>query len=241
MYRIRRSIALLILLLVSALLFPACAPAADSNRLSLTEAEKQEWTAFLTERFIAVLPEFQRNAGSGDLDLTGYLFRYLWEKRDGATLAPFAEAVYEKPDSPIKREAMRIPLAELNQAAVYLFNQTPAAYRGCGPLAVQDDFLWVFPHGLEEGPTLPRIVECIANSDDTLTFRVEFYFDEYAFNGNTMHGADGTELNHDEFLAKLKDETFQFKEAPLFIRQITVQEVNDAAGNRYVIVENVEA
>jgi|GEM_PF-5291003 len=236
----RRRAILLVLLLAFALLFSACTPDSAPEQLTLTEAEKQDWTTYLSERFIAVLPEFTRADGPGDLDLTGYLFRYLWEKRDTDTLAPFTLADYYPNSAPTgKIEALRLPLAELQAASLYLFNQTPAGFQGGGPLAVENDNLWIFPHGLEEYPTLPRVVGCAKNSDGTLTFRVEFYGDEYDFNGNVMHAADGTELTHDEFLTKLPDETFLFQEAPFLKRQITVENLDDPAGDRYVIVENI--
>lgn len=235
-----RRTSFLALVLLAGLLFSAYAPPAEPARLSLTDAEKQEWASFIAGRFVPSLPEFTRKTDSANLDLTAYLFRYLWENKDSKTLAPFEPAIWRAPASPGPLEIMALPLAEMERASVYLLNRTPAMFSESAVFAVQADRLLVFPHGLEDFPLLPRILACTALGT-ALTFRVEFYSDEYNFDGFVMHGADGTALTHDQFLARLPDTNFAFAEAPSLTRLITVERVEDAAGDRYVIVENIES
>lgn len=205
-------------------------------KLTLSLEEIKEWNGFF-ERILS-RPQFFKNFDEGkplsDKDLIGYSINYIFSNKDSDAnikSMPEYDVFYKK----YNMNVSRIKAKHIRDVAVEIFGATIQTDQALNKLIdYEDGYYWIAPHGFEGPGLVPRIMEYTDKGGSIISFKVEFYTDDFQM--NPLHTRDGSTLTVDETFEKLLDNTTEFMEPPACKKMLTFMKVNTGSSERYILL-----
>jgi hypothetical protein len=211
----------------------------NSKEIQLSISERKQWMDYFTRVLSNSIMYGDFVVADMDDDaLLNLTISYIFGNKDlNEKLQSIIEFDVYYPKA--SQNLTRIKRENLDSISMDLFGRQVNPQADFGDSIVYDNgYYWLYPMGNEGPVMIPRIVGCVDNLDGTITFKIEFYIDD--FDMSPVHLSDGKELSRDDFYNKIMDPSVKFMESPMNKKAVRVKKATTDSSDKFIILESKE-